>query len=119
MHKVEVLNKHKKIVLLKWDGSIAADEVKQANDEIEVELKKIGVPFQLLVDTSNMKLTSKEAELAFVNQQKQFLPRITRLAVVNKSDLTKLQLRKMGEQSQNQKENFFNDFKEALAFLEK
>ena len=119
MHRVETINPSKKIILLHWDGSITADEVRQANDEIEEQVRKTGVPFQLIVDTTSMKLTSKDAELAFVEQQKQFLPRISRLAVVNTSNLTKLQLRKMGEQSQNEKENFFNNFKEAVAFLEK
>jgi len=117
MFKVEVLDKPKKVVLLKWDGVISKEEVADSNNKLEETIKGLGTPFRLLVDTSGMKLIKPDALEDFTKQQLQFLSRIDRLGVVNTSQLTKLQLRKMSEKAQNEQENFFTSYEDALAFL--
>jgi len=118
MFQVKVLDNTHRIVHLIWEGSVTKQEIADSNDALENAIKQVGAPFKFLVDTSKLKLIQPDAAEASVAQQKQFLSRIEKLAVVNTSQLTKLQLRKIGEQSEaNKQENFFTSMDEAISFL--
>lgn len=117
MHKIQVLDQNKPILLLKWSGVVEKKEALDVIPELLEAGKKLGGSFYFLVDVSEMKLNNANEE--FVQHQKATLHMCKTIAVVVNSAITKLQIRKMAEGSNNNKEYFFNNYEEALAFLKK
>lgn len=115
MHKLEIIDSQKPIVLLKWIGVVDKEEALAIIPEIKAVHEKLGRNFYFIVDTSEFKLTTANEE--FVEHQRVSLPLINKIAVVVNSSVTKLQIRKMAEGSKNDKEAFFNNYEECVAYL--
>lgn len=115
MHKLEILDRDKPIVYLKWIGVIEEKEALDIIPEIQSVHKELGKDFYFMVDTSEMKITT--APEAFVKHQTVLLKNIYKVAVVFNKAVTKLQIRKIAEGSKNDKEVFFNNYEEAVEYL--
>lgn len=117
MYKIDILDQHKPIVMLKWSGVIGKEEALAVIPDLLAVGDKVGGKFYFLVDLTEMKLSNIVAE--FAEHQRATLHMIHSIAVVNTSPTNKLMVRKMAQASNNDKESFFESYDEALAWLKK
>lgn len=120
MYEVKVLNKFKKIAYLKWEGIVKAEEVASANEEL-LKIYKDDFhsnKFYLLVDASKLMMFKPETKQLIIEQQKLFGPKLIKVADVIKGNLTKAQLKKANDDAELSIVTRFDDFNEALRFLE-
>lgn len=120
MYEVKVLNKSKKIMLLKWAGIVKKEDVSQVNTLLNQLHEEIGKgKFYLLVDCSDLQVFAPETKDLIIEQQKMFIPHIIKVASVMQKTLTKIQLKETRDKAGNHVETQFETYDEALHFLEK
>lgn len=120
MYEVKIIDKHKPILYLKWEGKVKKHEVEEVNEKLKELIKEINNKnFYFLVDVKELNVFMPETKEAIIEQQKLFVPQIIKIASVMKNVLTKVQLKETREKAKNDKEVQFGTYEEALQFLKK
>ncbi|ENH98051.1 hypothetical protein J416_02369 [Gracilibacillus halophilus YIM-C55.5] len=120
MWEATIIDKKKKIVGLKWSGNVKKEEVHQANEKLEQLIHQLNTSsFNLLVELENLMAFSKETQAEIVEQQKWILEKgMNQAAVIADKATTKMQLKRTAKTSNHQNEHHFDNYDEALAFLQ-
>ncbi|WP_102026526.1 hypothetical protein [Salirhabdus sp. Marseille-P4669] len=121
MYSVKVLDKAKKIAMLKWEGVVKVEEVNDASKQLDDVYRTFGSQkFYLMVDVKDLKVFSPDTKEAIVEQQKWIKDKLHVSAVVMDKKLIEVQLKEVGQKSSvNSLEVPFPTYEEALAYLEK
>lgn len=115
MYEIKILDYKKPLIFLKWSGIVSKKEALDVIPDLLEAGEKVGGKFNLIVDTSEMIVNDATDE--FTQHQKAVLHMINVIAVVNKSQLTKLQLRKMAKNAGNDKDHFFETYEDAYNWI--
>ncbi|WP_042149462.1 hypothetical protein [Paucisalibacillus sp. EB02] len=120
MYTVKVINKEKKIGMLKWEGMVKATEIDNATTDLKELHKKFGnQKYYLLVDVKDLKVFSPDAKEKIVEQQKWIKSSLHVSAVVMDKKLIERQLKELGSKSSTDEiEVPFPTYKDAIAYLE-
>lgn len=119
MWDVKMIDKEQRILGLKWSGHVKKEEVSQANEKLEQLINELNADsFDLLIEMDNIIAFPKDTQKEIVEQQKWVISKgMKRAAVVVENTLTRMQLKRTSQASQNTNEHFFANYEEALAFL--
>lgn len=120
MHKLEILNEKKKIVLLKWSGIIKVEEIKEVNGKIEEVFEKLKKEkFYLIVEMTELKIFAPDAKEAIIEQQKLTVPKLIEVVDVIDKALTKTQIKQTKAEANNIYDHEFKTVEEARKYFEK
>lgn len=119
MYEVKLLDKHKKIVYLKWFDKVRENEVSQATEEIATIYHQLGQQkFYIIVDITELKVFSPETKKEIVKQQQWIADKIIQACDVTGSVLTKRQLQENHKNSSIQNAViFFETVEKAMEYL--
>ncbi len=119
MYKISLQNKDYAIIEIKWEKELTPEGVEAANREIaEIIREQSFKRFDLIVDMKDVVVFKPETQKAIVAHQAWLKEKgMNRAAVIVKSSVAKLQLKRTAKQSSHTTEQHFVDHSEALAFL--
>lgn len=120
VYQVKIINKDKKIAMLKWEGMVKASEIKEVDSELKRFKEEFNnEKFYLIVDVKDLKVFSPGAKELIVEQQKWIKSSLHVSAVVMDKKLIERQLKELGSKSTtNEIEVPFPTYEEALAYVE-
>lgn len=119
MYKVEIIDKAKKIGMLKWEGMVKGQEIEEVNEHLKRMKETFGnQKFYLIVDVRDLKIFGSDAKEKIIEQQKWIKSSLHVSAVVMGKKLIEKQLEELGERSTtNEIEKPFTTYEEALAYV--
>ena len=94
VYQVKIINKDKKIAMLKWEGMVKASEIKEVDSELKRFKEEFNnEKFYLIVDVKDLKVFSPDAKELIVEQQKWIKSSLHVSAVVMDKKLIERQLK--------------------------
>ncbi|MDG5786756.1 hypothetical protein QA612_04575 [Evansella sp. AB-P1] len=119
MHDVKLLDKEKKILLIKWIGMVEPNEILEANTKLKESIESFSSPgFDLLVDMTNVKVMKQDTRDELVKHQQMLLTLgMNRAAVVVQGALAKMQLNRTTRESKHEREFHFDTYEQAYKYL--
>ncbi|WP_416147968.1 STAS/SEC14 domain-containing protein [Salipaludibacillus sp. HK11] len=117
MHEVKMIDKQNKVIGVSWIGKVSPEDIREANEKLEVLIKPLN-QFDVLVDMNEITVLLPETQKELVKHQEWLLKSgMQRAAVVVSSNIAKMQLKRTAKESSHAKELHFESQKEALEYL--
>ncbi|MFB4212725.1 hypothetical protein ACE1TH_12515 [Shouchella sp. JSM 1781072] len=119
MYQVTLEDKEHRIIGVKWESNLTPEAINQANEEINqlVQTHKFN-RFHLIVNMRDVVVFKPETQKAIVAHQEWLMRRgMVQAAVVVKSNVAKLQLKRTAKEAKHNTETHFINTEEALSFL--
>lgn len=119
MYNITLIDQEQAIIGIKWEKTLSPAGIQQANQDIDRILKEQSYSsFDLIVDMKDVVVFKPETQKEIVVHQAWLKERgMNRAAVIVKSSVAKLQLKRTARESSHTTEQHFVDYEEAVAFL--
>ncbi|GAK06496.1 hypothetical protein [Geomicrobium sp. JCM 19038] len=119
MYRITIVNVEHKVIGIHWTSELTSEGVEEANRDIERLIQQFSTPgFDVLVYMQDVTAFKPETQKAIVAHQEWLLDvGMQRAAVIVKSQVAKLQLKRTTRQSKHKRELHFLNEDEALSFL--
>ncbi|MFS0785155.1 STAS/SEC14 domain-containing protein [Shouchella sp. 1P09AA] len=119
MYEVTLEDKEHAIIGVKWESHLTPEAIHQANEEIDELLKKHEFTrFHLIVNMRDVVVFKPETQKEIVAHQEWLMRKgMDQAAVVVKSNVARLQLKRTAKEASHDTETHFTEKDEALDFL--
>lgn len=119
MHQFKIINDRKKIVYLKWEGIVSAEEAKEVTKKLKEAYEKLGnKKYYIIIDVTTLQVFPKETMPFIIEQQKEAMKYVIEVADLIPKAITKVQLEKSKVEAGNDKTKGFSELDEAILYLE-